>query len=99
MVSGYEIGRPVKLLYNFYAALHFMYVPLFGLIGAAAGSGRELQQRLSAQRPGMKCVFMSGYTSDVIAHHGVLDAGVLFLQKPFTKAALGAKIGQALAGV
>jgi PAS domain S-box-containing protein len=61
-------------------------------------SGRELQQRLSAQRPGMKCVFMSGYTSDVIAHHGVLDAGVLFLQKPFTKAALGAKIGQALAG-
>jgi len=59
-------------------------------------SGRILAQRLHAQRPDMACIYMSGYTADIIAHHGVLDKGVLFLQKPFTKSALGAKIREAL---
>jgi FixJ family two-component response regulator len=39
---------------------------------------------------------MSGYTADVIAHHGVLDEGVNFIQKPFSKKKLGAKVREVL---
>jgi len=59
-------------------------------------SGRELWKRLSALRPDLKCLFMSGYTADVIAHHGVLDEGVHFLQKPFSREALATKLREAL---
>jgi CheY-like chemotaxis protein len=59
-------------------------------------SGRDLWQRLSALRPDMKCLFMSGYTADVIAHHGVLDEGVHFLQKPFSREELATKLRKAL---
>jgi len=61
-------------------------------------SGRELLQRLIAQRPEMKSVYMSGYTANVIAHHGVLDVGIHFLQKPFSRKELAAKIREAVAG-
>ncbi|PKN17006.1 MAG: hybrid sensor histidine kinase/response regulator [Deltaproteobacteria bacterium HGW-Deltaproteobacteria-3] len=47
-------------------------------------NGRELVQRLSALRPAMQCLYMSGYTANVIAHHGVLDPGIHFIQKPFS---------------
>ena len=46
-------------------------------------NGRELFEEISALRPGIKALYMSGYTSDVIAHHGVLDEGAFFIQKPF----------------
>ncbi|HRD50833.1 MAG: GAF domain-containing protein [Candidatus Competibacter sp.] len=61
-------------------------------------NGRDLWQRLSALRPGLKCLFMSGYTANVIAHHGVLDEGVHFLQKPFSNKALATKLREALHG-
>jgi two-component system cell cycle sensor histidine kinase/response regulator CckA len=47
-------------------------------------NGKELRQHLVAERPDLKCLFISGYTSEVIAHNDVLDEGVKFLQKPFT---------------
>jgi PAS domain S-box-containing protein len=59
-------------------------------------SGRDLWLRLEALRPRMKCVFMSGYTANIIAQRGTLNAGVRFLQKPFTKAALAHKLREAL---
>jgi signal transduction histidine kinase/ActR/RegA family two-component response regulator len=59
-------------------------------------NGKELGERLRASRPGLKCIFMSGYTASVIAHHGVLDEGVAFLQKPFTVENLAAKVREAL---
>jgi hypothetical protein len=46
----------------------------------------------------MKCLFMSGYTADVIAHRGVLDEGVMFLPKPFTLSVLAEKVRAALDG-
>jgi two-component system cell cycle sensor histidine kinase/response regulator CckA len=59
-------------------------------------SGHELWQRLSAQRPGLKCLFMSGYTANAIAHRGVLDEGIHFLQKPFSVEQLAVKLREAL---
>jgi PAS domain S-box-containing protein len=46
-------------------------------------NGRELYRRLRARFPDLRCLYMSGYTADIIAPHGVLDPRVEFLQKPF----------------
>jgi len=59
-------------------------------------NGLDLAGRLSGLRPGVKILFMSGYTADVIAHHGVLDKGVNFIQKPFSLVALAAKVREVL---
>lgn len=59
-------------------------------------SGRDVYERLVEQLPGLKCLYMSGYTADVIAHHGVLEEGIHFVQKPFSIDALAEKIREAL---
>ncbi len=59
-------------------------------------NGRELADTLSAAYPNLKCLFMSGYTDNVIAHHGVLEEGVHFIQKPFSENAPSLKIRKAL---
>jgi YesN/AraC family two-component response regulator len=46
--------------------------------------------------PGIKCLFMSGYTANVIAHRGILDEGVHFLQKPFHMEELATKLREVL---
>ncbi|MBN1583651.1 MAG: PAS domain S-box protein [Anaerolineae bacterium] len=51
-------------------------------------TGRMLAEHLTARRPGLKVIYMSGYTDNVIARHGVLDPGVHFIQKPFRPDAL-----------
>ena len=55
-------------------------------------NGRELASRLVGLRPGLKVLFMSGYTGDIIARHGVLDEGVEFIQKPFRPEELARKL-------
>ena len=59
-------------------------------------SGRDMWEQLKTLQPNLKSLFMSGYTANVIAHHGVLDEGVHFLQKPFSREALATKIREAL---
>jgi signal transduction histidine kinase/CheY-like chemotaxis protein len=61
-------------------------------------NGRELARQLGESRPDLKVLFMSGYTSNVIAHRGVLDDDVHFIPKPFTRALLAAKVREALDG-
>ena len=61
-------------------------------------NGRELAKRLLADHPGLKRLFMSGYTADIIALHGTLDPGMHFIAKPYTPADLARKIREALAG-
>ena len=59
-------------------------------------NGRDLATQLLAIRPDLKCLFMSGYTADVIARHGVLDEGIHFIHKPFSIKDLGSKIREVL---
>jgi len=59
-------------------------------------SGRELADRLLTLHPEMKVLYMSGYTDNAIFHHGVLEKGLHFIQKPFTPAALARKIREVL---
>ena len=55
-------------------------------------NGRELADRVRKIHPLVKCLFMSGYTSNVIAHQGVLDKGDQFIEKPFTTKTLATKV-------
>jgi two-component system, cell cycle sensor histidine kinase and response regulator CckA len=63
-----------------------------------AMNGRDLADKLRAIRPGIRVLFMSGYTANAIAHHGVLDTGVHFIQKPFSMKKLSVKVREALEG-
>ncbi len=55
-------------------------------------SGRELAERIHVLSPNIKILFMSGYTADVIAHRGMLEEGFNFVQKPFSKKHMAAKV-------
>lgn len=55
-------------------------------------SGRELSERVKSIRPGIRVLFMSGYTDQAVVHHGILESDAVLLQKPFTVAALAAKL-------
>ncbi len=59
-------------------------------------NGRELVRKMQSMRPDIKVLFMSGYTAHAIAPQGVLDEGMLFIQKPFSMAHLAAKAHEAL---
>jgi CheY-like chemotaxis protein len=58
--------------------------------------GREGAERLARSQPGMKVLYMSGYTDDAIVHQGVLAQGIAFIQKPLTPRALTRKIREVL---
>ena len=59
-------------------------------------NGRDLASNLLSTYPNLKRLFMSGYTANVIAHHGVLDEGVNFIQKPFSTQDLSVKVREVL---
>jgi two-component system, cell cycle sensor histidine kinase and response regulator CckA len=98
---GYEIltaGSPaeaINIAENHRGPIHLMVTDVI----MPGMSGRQLASHLSVARPLMKVLFVSGYTDDTIAHHGVLEPGVAFLQKPFSPSALGHKVSEVLATV
>jgi FixJ family two-component response regulator len=59
-------------------------------------SGRALGERIARLRPRTRVLYMSGYTDDAIAQHGVLEEGMRFISKPFTAAELTSKVREAL---
>ncbi|MDZ7833518.1 MAG: PAS domain S-box protein [Desulfobacterales bacterium] len=59
-------------------------------------NGRDLASQMAMSRPGLKILYMSGYTADVIAHKGVIDEGVQFIQKPFSMQELAVKVRKAI---
>lgn len=61
-------------------------------------NGRQLEALLSTLRPGLPCVYVSGHTADVLAPHGVLEPGLQFLAKPFSRRDLARKLRDVLDG-
>lgn len=61
-------------------------------------SGLQVAQKLAAERPEMKVLYLSGYTDEAIVHHGIIDPDTPFLQKPFTVEALAGKVRDLLDG-
>jgi PAS domain S-box-containing protein len=59
-------------------------------------NGRDLMEQITRLRPGLRRLYMSGYTADIIARHGVLDAGFHFIEKPFSARGLSAKVREVL---
>ena len=59
-------------------------------------NGREFSEQLSRRIPGLRVLFTSGYTADIIGHHGVLEPGVNFIRKPFSLEDLSSAVRKAL---
>jgi PAS domain S-box-containing protein len=87
-------GRAIQLAREHGAEIHLL---MTDVVMPEMG-GRDLWNQLNALRPGMKCLFMSGYTADAIVQRAVLDHGVHYLQKPFSVGSFARKIREALAG-
>ena len=60
-------------------------------------SGPQALRQIRARHPNMKVLFMSGYTDEAMVHHGILDSGAPFLQKPFLPETLARKVREVLA--
>jgi two-component system cell cycle sensor histidine kinase/response regulator CckA len=98
--NGYQVleakgpADAVSLCERFAGTIHLLLTDLV----MPRMSGRELAEKLSPQRRGMRVLFMSGYTHDTVVHHGVLQASIAFLQKPLTPEVLVRKVREVLDG-
>ncbi len=97
-LHGYKVlpaatpGEAIRLAQEHAGDLHLLMTDVV----MPEMNGRDLARNLLSLYPKLKCLFMSGYTANVIAHQGVLDEGVHFIQKPFSINDLAAKIREAL---
>lgn len=87
-------GRAMELAREHHGPIHLLMTDVI----MPEMNGRDLARNILAIHPGMKRLFMSGYTADVIAHHGVLDEGVNFIQKPFSLPVMAARVREMLDG-
>ena len=97
--AGYEVlvarsGQEAVVLAKEAKAIHLLLTDVI----MPEMSGRVVAERVTAFHPGVKVLYMSGYTDNVVAHHGILEEGVYFLQKPFTTDTLANKVREALEG-
>ena len=97
-LHGYKVlpaatpGEAIRLAQEHAGDLHLLLTDVV----MPEMNGRDLARNLSSLHPKLKRLFMSGYTANVIAHQGVLDKGVHFIQKPFSINDLAAKVREVL---
>ena len=93
-VEGYAVvaagtpGEAIRLAKEHAGDIHLLMTDVI----MPEMNGRDLARNIMPLYPYLKCLFMSGYTSNVIAHHGVLDEGVNFISKPFSRDELAGKL-------
>jgi PAS domain S-box-containing protein len=92
VLSAGTPGEAIQLAREHGGAIHLLMTDVV----MPEMNGRDLAKNLQNYSPNLKRLYMSGYTADVIAHHGVLDPGVHFIQKPFSTHALAEKVREAL---
>jgi len=85
-------SKAIHLAGEYYGQIHLLATDVI----MPEMNGLQLSTRLMENRPEMKCLFMSGYTANIIANQGVLKEGVSFIQKPFLLKELAAKVREAL---
>jgi len=84
----------IRVLQEHQGPIHLMLTDVI----MPAMSGKDLAKRLSELQPDLKVLFMSGYTDNAVVHHGILEKGIVFLQKPFTVFGLAKKVREVLDG-
>jgi DNA-binding NtrC family response regulator len=92
VLSAKTPGEAIRLSQEHVGKLHLLMTDVV----MPEMNGRDLAKNILSVHPNIKRLFMSGYTANVIAHHGVLDKRVNFIQKPFSRKQLGAKIRETL---
>jgi two-component system, cell cycle sensor histidine kinase and response regulator CckA len=92
VVSAQELEEFIRLIDSVQGAIDLMITDVI----MPNMNGKQLFERVRAGHPEMKVLFMSGYTDDVIAHHGILEQGVNFIQKPYSIQGLTDKVRQVL---
>ncbi len=92
VIAASSPGEAIRIVEEFVAELHLLITDVI----MPEMNGRDLADRLMTIKKGLKCLFMSGYTSDIIANQGVLVEGMHFIQKPFSQKELAARIRKVL---
>lgn len=92
LLEAKDAAEALDLLNTYQGPLHLLLTDVV----MPGMDGRELYGKCLQKHPELKALFMSGYTDDVIAHRGVLDEGVNFIQKPFSIQAIALKVRQVL---
>jgi CheY-like chemotaxis protein len=92
VLEAQDASVALKISANYPGPIHLLLTDVI----MPGMNGRVLADRIAAQRPATKILYMSGYTENAIGHNGVLDTGIVLLQKPFTLPALKAKVREVL---
>ncbi len=94
VVAANSPGQAIKIAGEYIGEIHLLITDVV----MPEMNGRDLANKLLPLHPHMKQLFMSGYTANVIAHHGVLENGVHFIHKPFSLPGLATKVREVLDG-
>ena len=92
ILAAQSPAEAIQISENYLGPIHLMVTDVI----MPGMSGAQLASYLSATRPEMKVLYVSGYTDDTIVRHGVLEPSLAFLQKPFSPKTLARKVGEVL---